>query len=83
MNCYPKIESVKPLKEKCLSVAFCNGVTKVYDCTPLLKEEPFRSLSNDKLFKSVKADKNGYGISWNDEIDISESELWMYGSPAE
>jgi len=31
----------------------------------------------------VKADKHGYGISWNDEIDLSESELWLNGEAAE
>lgn len=27
----------------------------------------------------VKADKGGYGISWNDEIDLSCDELWEIG----
>ena len=28
-------------------------------------------------------DKHGYGIVWNDELDLSESELWINGLPAE
>lgn len=31
------------------------------------------------LFSQVQADKDGYGISWNDEIDISCDELWENG----
>jgi len=32
---------------------------------------------------SVKAHIGGYGISWNDEIDLSESELWTHVCAAE
>lgn len=83
MDFYPKINSVKPIKNKCLLVIFNNGIKNIYDCAPLLKEKAFSSLTNDELFRSVKADKGGHGISWNDEIDLSESELWIHGLPAE
>jgi len=29
----------------------------------------------------VKVDAGGYGISWNDDIDLSEYELWTNGKP--
>jgi hypothetical protein len=29
--------------------------------------------------KSVRVDSGGYGISWNDDVDISEYELWTNG----
>ena len=29
----------------------------------------------------MKADQGGYGISWTDEIDPAESELWMMELP--
>ena len=53
------------------------------DCTSLLKEEAFKPLLNNALFQSVKADKYGYGVIWSNEIDLSESELWINGLPAE
>ncbi len=81
MNSYPRVESVKPLKNKCLVVAFDNGVEKIYDCGPLLKDNVFSPLIDDVLFRCVKTDQGGYGISWNEEIDLSESELWLYGLP--
>jgi len=31
------------------------------------------------LFWNVKTDLGGYGISWNDEIDLSCDELWENG----
>lgn len=83
MNTYPKIEAVKAITNKCLLITFHNGVQKVYDCTSLLKEEIFSPLTNDILFQSVKVDIGGYGIIWNDEIDLSESELWTHGCAAE
>jgi hypothetical protein len=75
----PKILSVQPQENKKLLVTFVNGIQKVYDCTQLLAKEMFQLLKNDAFFKSVKVDAGGYGISWNDELDLSEYELWTNG----
>jgi len=83
MNNYPKIRNVEALANKRLLVTFNNDIRKIYDCSPLLKDDIFKPLLNDSLFKSVKADKHGYGISWTDELDLSESELWLNGITAE
>ena len=72
----PKISSVKALENKKLLVKFVNGVEKIYDCTQLLNLEMFQVLKNDALFNFVKVDSGGFGISWNDEADLSEYELW-------
>ena len=83
MQSYPKIKHVEPLAGKRLLVTFGNNTKKVYDCSLLLKGETFKPLLNDALFISVKVDRHGYGIIWSDEIDLSESELWINGLPAE
>jgi hypothetical protein len=75
----PKILSVQALDNKELRVKFVNGVEKVYDCAPLLGIEMFQMLKNDAFFKSVRVDSGGYGISWNDDADLSEYELWTNG----
>lgn len=75
----PKILSVEALENKNLLVKFVNGVGKIYDCAPLLSMEMFEMLKNDAFFKSVKVDSGGYGISWNDDADLSEYELWTNG----
>jgi hypothetical protein len=80
---YPKVKSVQPLKGKQLLVTFSNSVRKVYDCTPLLRQEVYLKLSDEALFQNVRADQGGYGVSWDDEIDLAESELWINGLPAE
>ena len=75
----PTILSVEVQEYKKLLVKFDNGVEKIYDCAQLLSMEMFQLLKNDAFFKSVKVDAGGYGISWNDEIDLSEYELWING----
>ena len=83
MEKYPKIADVKPQKGKRLLVTFTDGVKKIYDCSPLLQKDAFKPLINDALFKAVKTDEHGYGVIWSDEIDLSESELWLNGMPTE
>ena len=82
MSTYPRVSQVSPLREKTLLVTFSDGTQKTYDCAPLLGREPFRRLQEEWLFKTVQADPGGYGVSWNDEVDLSESELWEHGVPA-
>jgi len=79
MKKYPKILSVEALASKRIRVIFEGGDVRVYDCRPLLKEEPFKALQDEALFRSVKAEKHGYAVVWNDELDLSESEIWMNG----
>ncbi len=75
----PKILTIRPLDQKKLLVTFDNGIKKIYDCKQLLKLEMFQVLQNDAFFKSVTVDAGGYGISWNDAVDLSEYELWVNG----
>jgi hypothetical protein len=75
----PKIAFVQPLENKKLLIKFFTGVEKIYDCAPLLNLEMFKFLKNEAFFNNVKVDAGGYGISWNDDADISEYELWMNG----
>lgn len=75
----PKVQSVRPLESKRLLVKFANGVEKIYDCNPLLHLDMFQLLKNEAFFKSVQVDSGGYGVSWNDNADLSEYELWANG----
>jgi len=76
---YPRVQSVTPLPEKRLRVTFACGVSKVYDCKPLLKADPFAPLRSDAFFARVRPAEGGYGVAWSDEVDLSESELWLHG----
>ena len=79
MKGYPKIMTVRSIDHYKLLVTFDNRVTKIYDCTLLFAEAPFSLLRNKPIFQSVQVDKGGYGIFWNDELDLSEAELWING----
>lgn len=72
-----KVQNVIPKDDFMLSVLFEDGVKKVYDVKPLFDRWPvFRNLKDiPGLFKQVKVDTGGYGISWNDEIDLEGNEL--------
>lgn len=77
---YPKIKSVNVVSNYTIEVIFENNIKKKYDCTPLLTDENFKPLVNKSLFNNVQADRFGYGIIWNNQIDLSESELWLNGA---
>ena len=64
-----------------LLATFEDGTVKTYDVSPLFNEiEIFNTLKEvPHLFEQVKVDVGGYGISWNDEIDLSCDELWDNG----
>ena len=79
---YPCVTSVEALSDKRLRVTFATGDVKIYDCKALLHEEVFRPLEADALFRRVRTDHHGYGVIWNDEIDLAESELWLHGKSA-
>ncbi|MDR2745905.1 MAG: DUF2442 domain-containing protein [Treponema sp.] len=78
---FHKVQCVKPLSEYRLSVQFIGGEQKEYDVKPLFDRwEVFRALTYiPGLFNQVKVDSGGYGISWNDQIDLACDELYANG----
>jgi len=76
----PRIQSVVVFEPMQLNIVFENGIEKNYDLRQLAGHERFTPLFRDPSFvKSVKIDPGGYGISWDDNIDLSENELWTHG----
>ena len=74
---FPKIKSIKIIsKNYIIIVLFDNGITKNIDFSKKLKEDLYSDLKNKFLFEQAKVDVGGYGISWTDDIDISEYALW-------
>ena len=78
---FHKIKNVFALPEYKLSVQFSEGVTKIYDVTPLFDKIPVFADLKDNLqaFFCVSVDVGGYGIVWNDDLDLSCDELWENG----
>lgn len=78
---FHKVKSVSAMPDYQLSVQFCEGLTKKYDVKPLFEKLPiFASLKNEEVFFGVSVDVGGYGVVWNDELDLSCDELWENGS---
>lgn len=78
---YHRVKSVTPLQDYVLSIQFEDGVQKEYDVKPLLsKWDAFKALVDVKgLFEQARVDFGGYGIIWNDYIDLSCDELYNNG----
>lgn len=76
-----KVKEVKPLKDFKLWVRFIGGAVKTYDMHPIMdKFKAFDELKNNpKLFEKVKVDAGGYGIIWNERLDLSCNDLWYDG----
>lgn len=76
-----KIKKIETLDNFKLLVTFCNDEAKLYDVGILLnKYHNFKVLSDiTGLFEQVQVDAGGYGISWNNELDISCNELYFNG----
>ena len=77
-----KIIDVKALDNFILHVCFNNGIKKSYDVKQPFDRFPdmfYPFKYNPAIFKNVKIDCGGCGISWNEDIDISEFELWENG----
>lgn len=62
-------------------VLFLDNAMKKYDISPLLGKKAFEKLKNLSYLKTAKVDSGGYGISWDDDCDLSENELWTKGVP--
>ena len=76
---YPKINSAKAIDDRLLLIEFDNAAKKVYDISALLEKEMFSPLKNAAFFRNVQVENGGYAVFWNEEIDISEFELWTHG----
>jgi hypothetical protein len=76
---YPKVQTAMAIDDHTLVIEFDNKQKKKYDITPLLKKEMFSLLKNPAVFKAVKVEQGGYAVVWDNNIDLSEYELWSHG----
>ena len=76
----PKIVSATAIDDTTLLIEFSNHDRKQYCIKPLLDQSMFSPLRNPSFFRSFQIDVDGYEIMWNDEVDLSEYELWRNGT---
>lgn len=78
---FHEIESVKALPNYQISAVFKNGETRCYDVSKLFNElKCFEALKTEPgLFEKVHSDSHGYGIIWNEKLDLSAEEIYQNG----
>ena len=80
---FHKITAAAPLDGLRLLAHFSDGTAKEYDLRPLLDTYPaFRDLETvHGLVRQIRVDPGGYGVSWNDDLDLSAEEIYANGRP--
>lgn len=80
---FHNVKQVSPIADYRLHVLFTDGERREYDGKPLVERwSIFQSLcSVPHLFAQVPVDQGGYGIRWNDDLDLSCNELYEHGTP--
>lgn len=75
---FNKVKAISPQSDFILLITFENNENRYYDIKPLFnKWDIFNDLKNILgLYEQVKVDQGGFGISWNDDIDLSCNELY-------
>lgn len=74
-----KVLRALPFRDTQILVNF-EGGAKAYDMKPLIDDdEKFKALADETLFKSVRVDAGGIGVTWGGGIDVSCEELWHNG----
>lgn len=74
------IKSLTTEDDLIIKVEFTNGNNKHYDIKKLIKKyKKYKNLENIELFKKGKVDIGGYGIVWNEDLDLSSEEIWNNG----
>ena len=77
---YKIITNIKTKKNLILEATFADGEVVDFDVKSLFEKYPvFHALEDETLFNSVVIDGVGYGISWNDELDLSSDGIYARG----
>lgn len=82
---FVKITSLATLPDYILLIGFSTGEYKKFDVSPLIeKYPPFKALRTTRgLFEEAKIDIGGYGVVWNDDLDLSADGLYEKGVDCE
>ena len=74
------ITDVQPKDNLTILATFADGEIVSFDVKTMFEKHPvFRLLEGEELFREVKVDGVGYGVYWNDEIDLSSDGIYLRG----
>ena len=76
-----RVQSVSMIDQNILQAIFIGGEVIQYDLRKMLSILPqFQEIINDpSLASKVHADTGGYGVSWNDDLDLDSETIWEDG----
>ena len=74
------ITKIEPKENLIIEAIFADGEIVSLDVKAMFEKYPvFRALEDEALFKSVKIDGIGYGVRWNDQLDLSSDGIYLRG----
>lgn len=81
LNMMHKITSIKTKDNLIVEATFFDGTVKEYNVRNMFSIYPqMKELENNNtLFRGVQIDAGGYGISWNDDLDLESETIWEDG----
>lgn len=76
-----RIQKVTARENQCVEAVFYNGAVVRYDMEKAYKIFPRLTVLRDNpmLYGEVRVDVGGYGVSWNDELDLDAETIWDGG----
>ena len=78
---FHRLKNIAAMPEHVLLAEFEDGTVRKYDTKPLKAKLPVFRMLDDvyKLFEQVRIDAGGYGVLWNDELDLDAEEIYCNG----
>ena len=74
------ITKIEPKENMVLVATFADGEVVSFDVKALFDKYPaFRALEDEALFNNVEIDGVGYGVSWNDDLDLASEGIYARG----
>ena len=75
-----RIKSIRTKDDLIISATFFDGTVKEYSINKLFDTCPqLKALENKDLFNNIGIDPGGYGVSWNDDLDLDAETIWEDG----
>lgn len=75
-----KIKSIKTKDGLILEAVFLDGTVREYDVANMFALYPLMEKLEDRsCFDRARIDVGGYGISWDDELDLDAETIWEEG----
>ncbi|MCD8307482.1 MAG: DUF2442 domain-containing protein [Clostridia bacterium] len=76
------IKNAYPVSGHSLIACFADGTSRTYDIRDIAESHPdFRTLEDSSLFYSLRAGLGGYGVIWDNDVDLSSEEIYFNGKP--